>query len=160
MSIEAAHSVIIRRPIAAVFAGLTRLDAWRAWRVDTVGARQTSAGPLDVGATFEHIFMTDARAVTLIGEIIAYEPPHTLAYRAIAGPLPLTCYYYTVEATAQGTRLAVRVDIGDDGTDLEVATAIAEAAPRELDALAALLHAECVEDAKPAAELVDRPVIS
>lgn len=152
MAIEAAHSVIIRRPIAAVFASLTRLDAWRAWRTDTLSARQTSAGPLGVGATFEQTLMVGDGTVVLIGEVIAYEPPRTLAYRAIVGPLPLT-YDYTVEATAEGTRLAVRVDIGDDGTDLGVATAIARAAPRELDALAALLNAESATD------VIDHPII-
>lgn len=148
MSVEAAHSVIIRRPIAAVFAGLTCLDAWRAWRTDTVGAWQTPAGPLGVGATFEQTLTVGDGTVVLTGEVIAYEPPHTLAYRAIAGPLPLT-YDYTVEATAEGTRLAVRVDIGDDGTDPGAATAIARAAPRDLDALAALL------DAEPATDVID-----
>ncbi len=135
MAIDATHSVTIRRPIATVFAGLTRVDAWSAWRPGTLGARLTSAGPLGVGATFEQQIAVSGGTVMLIGEIIAYEPPRTLAYRVIAGPLPLT-YHYIVEVTADGTRLAVRAEIGDALVDLAVATG---ALRRELDALAGLL---------------------
>lgn len=135
MAINATHSITIRRPIATVFAGLTRVDAWPAWRPGTLGARLTSASPLDMGATFEQQIATDKGTVMLVGQIIAYEPPRTLAYRGIAGPLPLT-YHYTVEATADGTRLAVRAEIGDALVDTAVA---ARAVRRELDALAGLL---------------------
>ncbi len=138
---RAEFGVTIKRPIAAVFAMLARVDAWPAWAASAPEVRQTSSGPLGVGATFAQTFTVDGRSVMLTEEMIAYEPPHTLAYRSIDGPLPLTCAY-TLEAMAEGTRLALEITEMGNGVpaDAVIIDAIVSAAGRDLDALAALLE--------------------
>lgn len=149
---RAEYGVTIRRPIAAVFAALARIDAWSAWAATAREVRQTSMGPLGVGATFAQTFSADGRGITLTEEIIAYEPPHTLAYRSIDGPLPLTCAY-TLEATAEGTRLALALEITEIGNGVDASAVIAEAivwsAGRDLDALAVLLEEHTPAEGTP-----------
>jgi len=156
MSMRAEYGVTIRRPIAAVFAALARIDAWSAWAATAREVRQTSSGPLGVGATFAHTFIVDGRGVTLTEEMIAYEPPHTLAYRSIDGPLPLTCAY-TLEATAEGTRLALALEITEIGNGVAAGAVIIDAivwsAGRDLDALASLLEEHAPEEATPARQV-------
>ncbi len=149
---RAEFGVTIGRPIAAVFAALARIDAWPVWTATAREVRQTSMGPLGVGVTFAQTFSADGRGITLTEEIIAYEPPHTLAYRSIDGPLPLTCAY-TLEATAEGTRLALALEITEVGKGVDASAVIAEAivssAGRDLDALAALLEERPPAEATP-----------
>ncbi len=118
--------------------------------------RRTSPGPLGVGATFTQTVTVDGRGVTLTEEIIAYEPPHTLAYRSIVDPLPLTCAY-TLEATAEGARLALALEIAEIGhsvaADAVIIDAIVSAAGRDLDALAALLEERAPAGATPARQV-------
>jgi len=138
------HGVTIKRPIAAVFAALTHIEQWPAWAEAMREARQTSPGTLGVSATFERTFAAAGQAAALTCEIIAYEPPHTLAYRAIAGPLSLTCAY-TLEVTADGTALAVEMEAdGNSAAGAGLATAVAAVAGRDLAALAALLKSTIV----------------
>jgi uncharacterized protein YndB with AHSA1/START domain len=139
MSMRAEYSVMVRRPIAAVFAALALIDVWPAWAGAVREVRRTSAGPLGVGATFAQTVTVDGRDVTLTEEMIAYEPPHTLAYRSIDGSLSLTCAY-TLEATAEGTRLALALELAEVGNGVAPGAVIVSSLGRDLDALAVLLE--------------------
>jgi len=103
------HDAIIAQPITVVFAQLTRLDRWPEWLTAVLEARQTSSGPLGVGATFSARIQEGKHARELAGEIIAYEPPHVVAYRDCAAS-GMATVRYTLEAVAGGTR--VRVTVG------------------------------------------------
>lgn len=109
MSRRMTHDVTIERPITLVFAQLTRLDGWPVWIAAVLDARQTSSGPLDVGATVMARIQEEEHTREVVGEIIAYEPPHIVAYRDSAA-WGMATVRYTLEAVAGGTRVRVTVD--------------------------------------------------
>jgi len=114
------HDVTIARPITVVFVQLTRLGGWPEWMAAVLEARQTSTGPLGVGATFAARIQEGEHTRELVGEIIAYEPPHVVAYRDSAA-LGMAAVRYTLEAVVGGTRVRVTVDTAPGAPALSVA---------------------------------------
>jgi hypothetical protein len=89
------YDATLARPLAAVFGHLAapaRLADWLA----EVAAVQTEAGPpTGIGVTFGLRLRRGGRDIRGTGELIAYEPPWSVAYRIVAGShifvLRVTC---------------------------------------------------------------------
>ncbi len=121
------HTLTIRRPIGEVFRFLSQPEHLAAWDGAVRWARRSAGGPLGVGATFAQAIACDGRTEAATGEVVAYEPPHELAWRSDLGSLR-TITRITLEATGTGTRLRLRrhqlsegVADREDGARLEVA---------------------------------------
>jgi uncharacterized protein YndB with AHSA1/START domain len=79
------HDTTLDRPLAAVFdylAAPSRLAGW----LPEVAAVQAEAGqPAGIGVTFGLRLRRRGRDIRGAGEVIAYEPPWSVAYRVVAG---------------------------------------------------------------------------
>ena len=111
------QEVWLPRPLTAVFDHLAAPPQLGDW-LPEVAAVDADAMPLaGVGAAFGLRLHRDGREVAVAGELIAYEPPWSVAYRLTAGShthvLRLTC-----TSAAGGTR--VRVRQADSTTPLAV----------------------------------------
>lgn len=111
------HEATLARPLAAVFGHLaapTRLADW----LPEVAAVQAEAGqPAETGVPFSLRLRRGGRDIHGAGELIAYEPPWSVAYRFTAGThtfvLRVTCL--SSDGTTQ-----VRVRQADGAASLAV----------------------------------------
>src|SRR5437763_16554746 len=84
--IRVEHSIVIRRPVAEVFAVVADVETWPRWNATAREAHKTSPGPMGVGTRFRlagHLF---GRAVQMDHEVTAYEPPKLFAATTLSGP--------------------------------------------------------------------------
>jgi uncharacterized protein YndB with AHSA1/START domain len=102
----------VARPLTAVFSHLAEPARLGDWLPGITGPPAGAATPARTGAGFSLRLATGAGELAGTGELIAYEPPWSVAYRLRAGPhthiLRLTC-------TARGPA-ATRVRIHQAGT--------------------------------------------
>jgi hypothetical protein len=88
------HHAALTHPLEGVFARLATPACLGDWLPEVA---QVHAGPLPpgVGDTFSLSLGSDRDTLPLTGELIAYEPPWSVAYRLLAGPhtlvLRITC---------------------------------------------------------------------
>jgi uncharacterized protein YndB with AHSA1/START domain len=101
-------SVVIARPVEDVWAGLSNSDNVKRWSVSGSEFKQTSPGPMGVGASLEEGRMVLGRFVRYQSFIVTeYEPNRTLAMNAtlfgiIRKPGTLR---FTLGPTGEGTRV-------------------------------------------------------
>jgi uncharacterized protein YndB with AHSA1/START domain len=89
------HDTTLAQPLAAVFAYLAA-PAWLTGWLPEVAAVQADPGqPAGIGVTFDLRLQRDGQDIRGAGEVIAYEPPWSVAYRFTAGShtfvLRVTC---------------------------------------------------------------------
>jgi uncharacterized membrane protein len=102
-------SIVINRPVEEVFAFLSNLENEVKWRREWIEARNTSEGPLGVGATFLLVSTFLGRRVEVVYEVTEYEPNRLTAWKAVSGPLPLT-FRRIFERVEDGTRVTISYD--------------------------------------------------
>lgn len=86
-------------------------DAPRLWGPSVLGMRQTSPGPLGVGATMRgrmSIFGFETRMDVVIKE---WDPPHRLVMSMNGGPMRSPNTSYALETVGNGTRLTRSTDM-------------------------------------------------
>ena len=130
--IRVEHSIVIRRPVAEVFAFVTDVQTWPRWNSTARDAYKTSPGPMGVGTRFRlagHLF---GRAVQMDHEVTAYEPNRTFVARTLSGPFQATGTY-TFEPSNGGTRLNLVME-GEPGGVMKLATpALTAAVKRQVE---------------------------
>jgi len=102
------ENIVISRPIDEVWAYLT--DFFNAPRMSgsgIIGLRQTSPGPLGVGSTLQGRRLILGFETRNIFQVTEWDPPHALATTAEGRPFRSLVSRLTLEATAEGTRLAM-----------------------------------------------------
>jgi uncharacterized protein YndB with AHSA1/START domain len=82
--IEARGSTDIARPVEAVFAYVADARNEPSWLPGAAEVRKTTPGDIGLGTRFEGTY---ARAGTVTLEIVRYEPPRGLTFRARARPV-------------------------------------------------------------------------
>ena len=102
-------SIVINQPIEEVFGFLTNLENDLKWRSEWVNAKNTSGGPLSVGATFRLSSELLGRQIPTVYEVIGYEPNRIAAWKTVSGPLPLT-FRRSFERVEGGTRFTIRYE--------------------------------------------------
>ena len=102
-------SIVINRPIEEVFAVLANLENDVKWRREWIEAKNTSEGPLGVGATFCLVGEFLGRRIETVYEVTEYEPNRITAWKGVSGPLPLT-FRRTFERVEGGTRVTIRYE--------------------------------------------------
>ena len=111
------REVLLTQPLAAVFRLFTTPARLADWLPEVAAAPAGDAVLDEAGAAFALTLRAGGREIAGRGELIAYEPPWSAAYRLLAGPhiyvLRLTCTATSDGATrvhihqAGGGRLAV-----------------------------------------------------
>jgi uncharacterized protein YndB with AHSA1/START domain len=107
-------SVVIARPVEDVWAVLSNLDNVKRWSISGSEARQTSPGPLGVGASLEEVKVVLGRFHLKLRDLVVteFEPNRTIALTdnrvGIAHP---GRQRFTFEPIKEGTRLTQVVEI-------------------------------------------------
>ena len=125
------HDATLARPLAAVFSHLAAPSRLADW-LPEVAAVQAEAWPsAGIGLTFRLRLRRSGRDIGGTGELIAYEPPWSVAYRIVAGS-----HTFVLRVTCVSTDGATRVHIRQaDGSapltvDLGRFRCLARPAPR------------------------------
>ena len=126
----------LARPLAAVFGHLAAPSRLADWLPELAVVRAEAGQPAGIGVTFGLRLRRGGRDIPAAGELIAYEPPWSVAYRVVAGSdifvLRVTCV-----SSDGATRVRVRqadgaaplaVDLGRLPKHIPGATAGPEAA--------------------------------
>jgi uncharacterized protein YndB with AHSA1/START domain len=108
---------MLAHPVARVFSHLTEPPRLADWLPEVSGVQADSTSGAGIGAGFGLRLRRDGQDLAGTGELIAYEPPWSVAYRLRAGAhthvLRLTC-------TAAGGATRVHVHQAGDGRPLAV----------------------------------------
>ena len=101
------HSVVIDRPVEAVFSFVTDLDnapVWQAWAEE---AHVTSEGPLGAGAEYVYTTRFLGRRIESKGKITVFDRNSRYGWKVTSGPMPSEADY-TFESGDGGTRITGR----------------------------------------------------
>ena len=108
--IQVAESIVIRRPLAEVFAYVSDPKHAPEWQSALLEVRQTTAGPLGVGTQFIGVRKFLGRKIESSAEFVAYEPGTSVIYKSDAGPMPMT-WWYRFEPVAEGVRVTCQMEM-------------------------------------------------
>ena len=104
--------ILIRRPIEEVWAFMADLFNLPRLRGMTLVARQTSPGPIGLGATVQVRSSIVGVETAWSGEITEWNPPHAMALSVVTGPgLRSGLVRQTFEAAADGTNVSRTIDL-------------------------------------------------
>jgi len=101
------ESVMIDRPVEEVWKFVTDLSKLPKWNPQVLEPRQTSAGPLGVGATAEFGAKMRNSMMTISMRITEYEPNRRFSFEHTSGPLKGTTEsdsYENIEGKTRFTR--------------------------------------------------------
>jgi uncharacterized protein YndB with AHSA1/START domain len=107
----------LAQPLAAVFDHLAAPPRLPDWLPEVAAVDADAMQLAGIGATFGLRLHRDGREVPGTGELIAYEPPWSVAYRLTAEP---HTYVLRLRCTAAAGGTQVRVRQGDGLTPLAV----------------------------------------
>jgi len=93
---------MIDRPVEEVWKFITDLSKGPKWDTDVLELRQTSAGPLGVGATCEFKAKMRNTTMTISMRVTEYEPNRRLSFELISGPLKGTIERDSLETIEAG----------------------------------------------------------
>lgn len=82
-------SIVINRPVEAVFAFVTEMNSVPRW-APVQSIRALEEGPVRVGATYVQVVDIMGKPVEIATEVTDYQPPRSFAFKSVSGPLPLT----------------------------------------------------------------------
>jgi carbon monoxide dehydrogenase subunit G len=111
------HSIEVDRPIEAVFAYITNPENIKELGMKSI--RQTSAGPVGLGATFTLVIDLFGRDFEIPGAVTEYRPYEAFTLKTTSGPFE---FEQRVRLTPlpDGTRVEVDIE-GDPGKALRMA---------------------------------------
>jgi carbon monoxide dehydrogenase subunit G len=107
-------SVVIARPVEDVWAFLSNLDNVKRWSLSGSEVRQTSPGPLGVGASLEEVKVVLGRFHLRLRSLVVteFEPKRTIAMTdKRAGIAQPGRQRFTLEPIGEGTRLTIGAEI-------------------------------------------------
>ena len=108
------RSVIIKAPIEKVWAYEDDVNNATKWSSNIVEAKLTSPGPTRVGTTYAYIIQVIGQKMETTGEITAYDPPRTSAWKSIKSPFPMSGST-VLESVEGGTRVKQTIDAQPGG---------------------------------------------
>jgi hypothetical protein len=104
--IEFEESVVIDQPLQQVFAFVSDPRNDTEWAEEITEVRQTSDGPLGVGASFIQVARFLGRRLEVPFEVTEYEPNEKVAITPTRGPIRLAARR-SVEPVEAGTRVTI-----------------------------------------------------
>src|SRR5438876_4054864 len=81
------NSVTINRPVEDVFSYMANVENSPTWQNPVLEARQTSSGPMGVGATYVVRAKLLGRQFQSTAEVTAWNPPHSWTVKTTSGPV-------------------------------------------------------------------------
>jgi hypothetical protein len=129
------NTVMIRRPIADVFAFLADFENIPEWNYAIVETHKVSEGPVGVGTIYQQVRSVPSRSEERF-EVTAYNPPRQLEIHGQLGPFP-SRLSYALDAIVEGTRVTNTVELELRGPGRVLGRV---AVPRIRDAVAANLQ--------------------
>lgn len=102
------QSIVVARPVEEVFAFLSRPENETRWQKGLVESRQTSEGPMGVGATGEDVRTSMGRHMVTSWTCTAYEPNKRFEFK-VTKPVPFTAAY-RFESVADCTRVELTAE--------------------------------------------------
>ena len=131
-------SVVINRPIEVVFAFTTNPENASLFQPDVLESRRTSAGPIDVGTTWQEVRHLLGRRIESTNLVTEYEPNKKLFFKTTSGPIPVEGGY-TFEPVEEGTKLIIVGQAETRGFFKLADPLVASVAKRQLEASSAIL---------------------
>jgi uncharacterized membrane protein len=122
-------SAVIHRPIAEVFAYVTDLNTHAQWQAGLIEAKQTSAGPTQVGATYKYTMQLAGQKLETVGQVTEFEPNSKYAFKSTSGPIPLKGEF-TFESAEGGTHVRMSAE-GEPGGFFKLAEPLLNNATRQ-----------------------------
>jgi hypothetical protein len=108
-------SVVVRRPVAEVFAYVTDLPRTGEWRTTVLEADALEwLGPSAVGARFGAVTRVAARRWDWTLEVTRWDPPWSFAYAVVEGSVPMEVGY-RLEEHDEGCRFTLEAATGTIG---------------------------------------------
>jgi uncharacterized protein YndB with AHSA1/START domain len=108
---------MLAHPVARVFSHLAEPARLGDWLPEVSGVQAGAAAGTDTGAGFGLRLSRDGQELPAAGELIAYEPPWSVAYRLRAGA---HIHVLRVTCTVAGDATRVHVHQAGDGRPLAV----------------------------------------
>ena len=97
------ETVVVDRPITDVWACIANLfDAPRLWGPTVIGMRQTSPGPLGLGATMRGRMVILGFETRMDVVIMEWDPPHSFALSMVVRPFRPGVARYALETVGDG----------------------------------------------------------
>ena len=125
------HSIVIARPVPAVFALVGNPDRDTDWGSLIVESRQSSPGPIGAGTTFEQTATFLGGRLSISIEIVEFDPGRRVCYRATKPAAVEHCR--TFEEIPEGTRLTFVTNV-DSGRLALPAGLLRRIAERQMEA--------------------------
>lgn len=125
--------IIIRRPLAEVFAYVSDLRHSREWPEALSEVRKTTEGPLGVGARFTFARKFLGRKMEGSNEFTAYEPNALVAFRFGGGPIHGEASY-RFEGAPEGSMLTSRITMRTAGLSRLAEPLMAASLRRDMEA--------------------------
>jgi uncharacterized protein YndB with AHSA1/START domain len=108
-------SVMIDRPVEEVWRFITDLSKLPIWDQEVLEPKQTSAGPLGVGATCEFGAKMGNTTMTILMRVTEFEPNRRCSFEQITGPLKGTTESDSLETIEGKTRFTRTGDLKFSG---------------------------------------------
>lgn len=112
--VNVARSITISRSVAEVFAYVSDVSHEPAWHTDVLEARQTSAGPIGIGTTFQIRVKPSMGVSEGVTEVIGFEPNRRQVMRGEMGRMRPTITDLCEPADG-GTKFTRRIQIEASG---------------------------------------------
>lgn len=86
---EKSDSILIRKPIVAVFNFVADPEKFHLWQAFVLEAKITSQKPIRKGTTYRYTFQAMGNLFETAGVITEYEPFHHYSYQTTSSPFPI-----------------------------------------------------------------------
>jgi uncharacterized protein YndB with AHSA1/START domain len=131
-------SIVINRPVEAVWAYVTDFEKMSLWNPATVETRLTSEGPVRKGSTYVWVGQWLGRHIESNCEVTEFDPNRKWSYRIVSGPLPGTASTM-LESVDGGTKVTLSSE-GEMGGFFKLAEpVVARMSKRQIEGMLANL---------------------
>jgi uncharacterized membrane protein len=107
---RAESSLVINRPIDAVFAYLADIAKGMEWQSELLEVQQTSDGPVGIGTNLREIRRLLGRNMETSFTITDFDPESKLGFKSTSGPIPMRAYYSLESVSPEGVNQEGSVD--------------------------------------------------
>jgi len=107
-------SILINRPTSEVFAFAVDTATVMQWQDSILQAELTSSGAVGVGTTYHYVVKALGQKMDTTGEVSAWDPPKTYAWKATSGPFPMSGGI-ACESVEGGTQLTQTINAEPGG---------------------------------------------
>ena len=145
---RAESSLVINRPIDAVFAYLADIAKGMEWQSELLEVQQTSDGPVGIGTNLREIRRLLGRNMETSFTITDFDSESKLGFKSTSGPIPMRAYYcldivsreavsgeaIKPEGSGDATRVTMTVEAELTGIFKMTEPLVVHSAKRQMDA--------------------------